>query len=297
MQQQVEEKSQDQVIDAANSDPALDTEEKKQEQNQQPGISPQEQYNNNNVEEEERPAEKSRSSIRSPGSRLAGDAYFCELQDFVDNALKLIAGKIAEKKGVELDTSGFKLALSKSRDDIKREHQMQRTLQRNLDQEIEVCKKREKDVAELTELLQVLKEKTEGRRDEIAAKLAETEAQSADMLQTLDNDRARFIDIKQQMENEKMATRAEIKRLEMTHAEASGVFDELRKRTERSRYQENERVKMLRQKSKLLATLIGQETISGMTATKLHKEVSKILRSPMRSDYRVQSSSRSYSKV
>jgi len=235
------------------------------------------------------------SAVGSPGMRATKDTYYCGLQEFIDNTLKMIATKIAEKKGIELETSGLKISLSKLKEDIRKEEQMQRVIKKNVEQEVEVTRKREKDNQDLAELLQVLKDKTEARQNDINAKLSETEEYYQQVKEGVEEERQKFEAIKTQLEEDRVAAKAEIKNLELAHAEATGITEDLKKRIDHAKILEYERVKMLRQKSKLLATLIGQETITGKSS--LHKDISKILRSPTKQGSVMQAMSKSYTKA
>lgn len=234
-------------------------------------------------------------SMSCQGKKLCQDTYYCGMQEFVDATLKAIASKIAEKKALEMENSGLKIALNKMKEDIMKEKQMQKAIQRTIEQEVEVTKKREQDNEDLSELLAVLQEKTKARKDDINAKLAEADEYYTQLRDNLTEERAKFEAIKEQIDSERKNARAEIKNLEIAHVEAAGSIDDMKRRIEHNKIAEYERVKMLRQKSKMLATLIGQETLTGKSP--LHKDISKILRSPLKQSSVMQSMSRSYGKV
>ncbi len=231
----------------------------------------------------------------SPSRRVAQDTYYHSLQDFVDTTMKSIASKIAEKKSIELENSSLKILINKLRDDLKKEEQLQKVLQRNISQEMEVSRKREKDNADLDELLQVLREKTDAKKTEIDAKVNEAEEYYGQLKENVTEEKAKMEAIKKQIEEERVETRKEIKAIELAHAEAIGMYESLKKQVEHQKAVENERVKMLRQKSKLLAALIGQETLAGKSP--IQKDISKILRSPLKQSMIMQSASKTLSKA
>ena len=238
-----------------------------------------------------------KASVQEPGSsgKRAKDTYYYDLQEFIDNTLKSIASKIAEKKSVELETSSLKIELNKIKEEIKKEEQMQKVIKKNLEQEIEVSRKREKENLDLEELLRALQEKTGMRKNEINEKLAETEAICDQAKEIFLAEQSKFLSIKKQIEDERAEARTEIKNLEIEHADASTIIEDLKKKISHGNMVEHERVKMLREKSKVLAALIGQETTVGKTS--LHKGISKILKSPQKQASVMHSASRSYSKV
>ena len=231
----------------------------------------------------------------SPSKRLANDSYYHGLQDFVDMALKSIAAKIAEKKSVEMDTSSLKIVISKIRDDLKKEDQMQKIIKRNTEQENETCRKRIKENEGLLEMLKALKEKADAKRAEIAARITEAEAQYNKLRESIAEEKNKVEAVKQQIDLERVETKNEIRVLEQANADAINELDEYRRRIEHQRIAEHERVKMLRQKSKVLASLIGQEATIGKSP--LHKDISKILRSPVKQSSIMQTVSRTLSKT
>jgi len=214
----------------------------------------------------------------SPQSKR--DYYYNTLQDFVDNSMKSIALKIAEKKSIELENSSLKIYINKMREELKKNESIQKTIQRNINQEEEQAKKREKENQELAELLDVLKEKTDAKKAEIDNKIAETETGYAQLSQNVEEERNKLESIRSQIKQERTEIQNETRSLEVAHAESIATMEEMKKKIERQKSIENERIKMLRQKSKLLATLIGSESLAGSTG--VHKEISKILKTPLK---------------
>lgn len=210
------------------------------------------------------------------------DAYLNNLQTFIDDTARAIAARIAEKKALELDNTRLKIEVHKAKEDARKLEQLQRPLRRALDQELELKKKREKDTAELSEILRAMQEKLEARRAEVDARLADARAALSESRQSLAIDHTRLDQIKHQMKTSRHECQAEIKGLERAHVEATDAVEAMRKRLGRSRDKEREREKIIQQKSKLLESLVGKETMVG-SKTAIHKEVAKILRSPRQS--------------
>ncbi len=217
------------------------------------------------------------------GSLAGKDAYFCELQGFVDGTLKSVANKIAEKKSVELDNSSTKVILAKLRDDAKKEEKTQKELERSIIQESETTQKREAEAAKLRDLLETLKAKVEERRAENEARLAELENCCNQNKQELEESREKFQSIKEQLDSDRAATRDETRRLTSEHSEACDMLEAMKKRASQMRLVEGERTKMLREKSRILASLIAQETASGKSSVQM--DICKILKTPEKNSF------------
>ncbi len=225
------------------------------------------------------------------GSRMGGsamalaanDSYYRELQGFVDSALKTVANKIAEKKGLEFDSASAKITIAKLRDDIKKEEQTQKMVQKSIQQETELSKKREREVQELADLLNMLKEKVQLRGAETSDRVEDLQAAYNENKASLEEAKSNFEQAKEQLEEEREATRAELRRLEAEHIQVCDDYDAMKKRMGQVRMVEHECVRMLREKSRILSTLIAQETSSGKSS--IHQDICKILKTPEKNSF------------
>ncbi len=214
---------------------------------------------------------------------VANDAYFRELQGFVDNTLRTVAGRIAEKKAIELDTAAFKSQITKLKEDMKKEEQTQKAIQKSLAQEMEICRKREQEVAELEELLKMVKNRTITKQAELDKRNADLERCWDETRGNLELAQEKFASIKAQIEEGRETTKQEIRQLEAGHSAAYATLAELKKSLGQARTAEQERIKMLRQKSRILAALIGQESSFGKSS--VQQDIYKILKSPSKQSF------------
>lgn len=196
---------------------------------------------------------------------LMEDAYYQELEEVVDAALHSITAKIAEKKAVELENSSIKVMISKVKEDIKREDQTQKGLKKAIEQEKDTRKKHEKDSRELAQTLELMNNKAESRREEIIQKLQETQNYYEELKDSTAKERTKIESIRTQLKDMAVEVRNEIRSLELANAEAIGFLDELKKKSEYDKLVKNDRLKTIKQKSKILAALIAQDN----TGTKL----------------------------
>lgn len=190
---------------------------------------------------------------------LMEDAYYQELEEVVDAALHSITAKIAEKKAVELENSSIKVMISKVKEEVKREDQIQKGLKKAIEQERDMRKKHEKDNRELAQTLELMNNKAEARREEIIQKLQETQSYYEELKENTAKDKAKIESIRTQLKNMAVEVRNEIRSLELANAEAIGFLDELKKKAEYDKLVKNDRLKSIKQKSKMLAALIAQD--------------------------------------
>eukprot|EP00826_Nyctotherus_ovalis_P018996 TRINITY_DN15789_c0_g3_i2.p1 TRINITY_DN15789_c0_g3~~TRINITY_DN15789_c0_g3_i2.p1 ORF type:complete len:227 (-),score=95.83 TRINITY_DN15789_c0_g3_i2:93-773(-) len=190
---------------------------------------------------------------------LMEDAYYQELEEVVDAALHSITAKIAEKKAVELENSSIKVMISKVKEEVKREDQTQKGLRKAIEQERDMRKKHEKDNRELAQTLELMNNKAEARREEIIQKLQETQSYYEELKENTAKDKAKIESIRTQLKNMAVEVRNEIRSLELANAEAIGFLDELKKKAEYDKLVKNDRLKSIKQKSKMLAALIAQD--------------------------------------
>ena len=229
-------------------------------------------------------ADSVKKSIAGGPSKMsyiaANDAYFRELQGFVDNTLRTVAGKIAEKKAVELDTAAFKAQIVKLREDMKKEELIQKSFQKTISLEEDAYRKQEQNSRELLSVLNAIKNRIATKKAEIDKKNADLEKCSEQSQQNLEDVQMKFSGIKTQVEESRETTRIDIKRLENKYAAAFEILAGLKKTVAQTRVAEQERVKMLRQKTRILATLIGQESSAGRSM--VHQDIYRILKTPSR---------------
>lgn len=190
---------------------------------------------------------------------LMEDAYYQELEEVVDAALHSITAKIAEKKAVELENSSIKVMISKVKEDIKREDQIQKGLKKAIEQEKDTRKKHEKDNRELAQTLELMNNKAESRREEIIQKLQETQNYYEELKDNTAKEKSKIESIRMQLKDMAVEVRNEIRSLELANAEAIGFLDELKKKSEYDKLVKNDRLKTIKQKSKMLAALIAQD--------------------------------------
>jgi len=196
---------------------------------------------------------------------LMEDAYYQELEEVVDAALHSITSKMAEKKAVELENSSIKVIISKVKEDIKKEDQIQKGLRKAIEQEKDIRKKHERDNRELMQTLELMNSKAESRREEIVQKLQETQSYYEELKDNTAKEKAKIESIRTQLKDMATEVRNEIRSLEMANAEAIGFLDELKKKSEYDKLVKNDRLKSIKHKSKMLAALISQDN----TSTKL----------------------------
>ena len=217
-------------------------------------------------------------AVGSAAKIAAGDSYYRELQGFVDSTLRTLASRIAEKKSIELDTSAIKANITKQKEEIKKEELNQKAILKSIALELEQGKKKEKEIEELTVLLRMLVEKVAGREVGTDSKKDELELVHQQSQESLALAREKFQTIKQQLDEGRESAKVDIMKLEEAHEEASDMLDTLKKKVTQAKAIEYERTKMLREKSRILASLIGKENSHGKTA--LHQDIYKILKSP-----------------
>ena len=152
--------------------------------------------------------------------------------------------------------------IGKVREDIKREEQTQKSLKKAIDQERETRKKKDRENAELKQSLDIMNDKAEIRKSEIDRRLVETQKYYEEIKESTRKEKVKIQNIRSQLKDMGGEVRNEIHSLELANAEAIGFLDELKKKTEYDRLAKNERLKSIKQKSKLLATLISQDSSS-----------------------------------
>jgi len=211
---------------------------------------------------------------------LLEDAYYQELEEIVDTALQSITAKMSEKKAAELENSTIKVMISRVKEDIKREEQIQKGFKKAIEQEKDTRKKYEKDNKELVQTLELITQKAESRKEEIIQKLQETQSYYEDLKENAGREKAKIESIRVQLKDMAVEVRKEIHALEMANAEAIGFLDELKKKTEYDKLVKNDRLKSIKQKSKMLVALISQDN----TGTKpiSHKSANKLPRASLK---------------
>jgi hypothetical protein len=207
------------------------------------------------------------------------DVYAQEMQSFVDGMMKSIAQKIAEKKAIELASSKLQAALAGIQKETKKESDLVTLLTKKLDQESLQVKKREQENARDLELIKAIEAKKNQKNGEITTQLdllrqqkAELQGNIAKQKEDLGNLRA---------ENKRRATSLKQQLLATEHAtvEATYELEKLYKQTTTVQQAETERLRILKEKSKMLNALILSEGLSGSN-TPIQRDIAKILRSP-----------------
>lgn len=191
---------------------------------------------------------------------MMDDAYYQGLEELVDIALHAITAKLSEKKSAELENSSLKVMIAKVKEDIKREDQVQKTLKKSIEQERESRKKKERENLELKETLDIMNEKADDRKNEINKRLTETQTYYDEIKDSTAKERVKIENIKRQLKDMSVEVRNEIRSLELANAEAIGFLEELKKKSDYDRIVKSDRLKSIKQKSKLLASLIGQDS-------------------------------------
>lgn len=208
------------------------------------------------------------------------DAYYQGLEELVDAALNSITTKLAEKKAAELENSSLKVMIAKVKEETKKEEQTQKTLKKSIEQEKDMHKKRERENKELIQTLELMNKKAEDRREEIEQKQLEAQNYYDELKESIVKEKERIENIRTQLKDMTVEVRNEIRSLEQANAEAIGFLDELRKKAEYDKLIKNERLKTIKQKSKILAALISQDAPTVKTTPR--KSINRSLRSSIK---------------
>jgi len=212
--------------------------------------------------------------------RLQKDAYFNKLEEFSDDTLKVVANKIAEKRSIEMETSNYKSEIAKLKEQVKKDEHEHKNLIRLIETEKEICRKNEADTRDLEEILASLNYKILAKKEELSIETEKIQKIWNEEYKNLEEARQRLINAKNRYEDEKVNIKHNVKRLDHEHNIAYENLVDLKKSLSQAKSNEQERVKMLRQKAKILVSLIGKENSNGKSA--LHNEIVKILKSPTR---------------
>lgn len=232
----------------------------------------------------------------SPGKSVRSDPYYQELQDFIEDTLKLLAERIAEKKSIEMESSVDRIAINKLNDEVKSLETKGKALKSQYDQESEGCEKLEQENAELEELLRALKGKSAVKNGEIDGKLKSLQTCYDQFYLQSQEGRKELTELRGEMDKQRNGLKAEIREIYSSHVDINQKLDGLDKQMAFAKTAEQERLKMLVSKSKLLDTLVEHEDVQ-CASTVLHKDISRILKSPSRARLAAKPKSRSLSRM
>ncbi len=181
-----------------------------------------------------------------------------------------------------MECSSNRLAISRLKDELRQLESQGKKLQSQLDCENDACGKLERDNTELEELLQTLKGKTSEKSNEISSKLNSLKSSQTQLSTQAAEYRNQLFALKTDMEKQRGELKKELRSVEINHIATNNKLEQLEKQFNQAKTAEQERLRMLMAKSKLLNSLAEKEDLP-CEPSLLKKDFSKILRTNPRS--------------
>ena len=206
------------------------------------------------------------------------DNLFHEVQGTVDRALKLVATRIAEKKAIDLENSGLRLAIRQIKEDISVEEKKRKKVEKSYMDTVTKCEKVEGENEELSLVVANLREKTNERRTQLGEELGKLREYKQALSEHIAEEKEELRTLVSEGNADKAQIRTDIKNIETDNLMANRKLEDLNKKQEYSKVMEQERVKMMRDKAKLLNNLIKNEEV-GEHPGSIKKELAQIISS------------------
>ncbi len=225
---------------------------------------------------------KSQSPCRQ--TRRDRNCYAKGVRTLADNTVRSLAQKIAEKRGLDISISEYRLRLGSLKEECKRQVEVAKTLKRKIEQ-VEVSSyKQTRENATLRSVLQSIQEQKKLREESIQLQLSQMRIHNANLWAELGDKRKDLSQIAAEHLKEKEEIDRQRAKLEVGNMGAGHDMERVKVRQKVNLAVDMERVAILREKAKMLSTFIMSE--GNLNPTSYTREsplplgVSKILRSP-----------------
>jgi len=205
------------------------------------------------------------------------DSYFDELQNFMDDTLKILAEKMAHKKSLEMECSANRLKISALKDDIKQLDTVNRKLKGNLEEETNGCLKMERENVEVTELLKTLELRSVDKSKEIELKINQLEINCENIEKENAEFKSQLENLKKEMSARREELKQDIREIELVHMETNAKIDEADQQISQAKIADADRLRMLSTKSRLLLAFNEKEE-TPMQTNILKKDISKMIK-------------------
>jgi hypothetical protein len=219
---------------------------------------------------------QSTTALLLPREQRSGPAKE-DLQEFVDTALKDIAGKITAKKQVTMDVASLRIAVAEAQKQKQQQETVVKTLKKEAQIAAEADAKTAQAIIELEDLLGVENRKKDTIQHEMQERVNALRSRYERVQTSIQQKKVQLARLQKTTHDEQLKLSQEQERTTDAHANADETLAQLKRAMSESRVSEQARMKLLRQKARVLHSLIAREGVP-FASDKLTKEISTILK-------------------
>ena len=207
-----------------------------------------------------------------------------EMDSNVDNTLKIVAGKIAEKKRLEHENTLATLTLKETHKRIESEVKTQNELYKKSSSIFKVNERLMNENEKNERIVNNLEETIQTKSEEINKELKELVNYKETQMSALERNKNNLSQLQIGGQQEKQRVKINMRILEEKNSESIKNLDILKKKYQNSQTMENERLKLLKGKAAILHNLISSEELNSYQSS-IKQDIGKILSSSAKSIY------------